>query len=59
MSAFYRCDYCYQLTPTAEVKLYWVLIDLLDDGSGVYTSGLYCSDPCAELSSSRAGTVRG
>jgi hypothetical protein len=59
MSAFYRCDYCYELTPLVLVKFGWVLIDLLDDGSGVFTSGLYCGDPCAEMSSSRAGTVRG
>jgi hypothetical protein len=59
MSAFFRCDYCYQLTPTSKAVRYWELIELLEDGSGVYTTGLYCSESCGEKATSRAGTTRG
>jgi hypothetical protein len=57
-----RCDYCGQLFPAAQVLLYWVHVETQDDGGDgveVVTTGIYCSEPCGEWSSSRAGTARG
>jgi hypothetical protein len=58
-----RCDYCGNLFPTRDVVLYWVHVETLDDGTEdgteVVTTGIYCSEPCGEWSSSRAGTARG
>ncbi len=59
MSDLFRCDYCGELTPVARCKLYWVVIESLPGDSDVVTSGLFCSDPCAQWHSSRAGTARG
>jgi len=58
-----RCDYCGELFPAAKVLLYWVHVETLDDdtedGVEIVTTGIYCSEPCGERSSSRAGTDRG
>jgi hypothetical protein len=58
-----RCDYCGQLFPCKDVLLYWVHVETLDDGTDdgieVKTTGIYCSEPCGQWSTSRAGTVRG
>ncbi len=54
-----RCDYCGGLFPIPELVIYWRHAETLDDGTEVKTTGIYCGDHCGELSSSRAGTVRG
>jgi hypothetical protein len=54
-----RCDYCGQLANVARVHLYWVYVETLDDGRGVFTTGIYCSEPCGEWSASRSGSSRG
>jgi hypothetical protein len=54
-----RCDYCATLFPPQQVVLYWVHTYTLDDGRGVVTTGVYCSEPCGQMSTSRVGTSRG
>jgi hypothetical protein len=58
-----RCDYCGTIFPLDGsrhgVTLDWVETEMLDDGRVIATTGIYCSKPCGEYASSRAGTVRG
>jgi hypothetical protein len=54
-----RCDYCGEIFPTRQVRLYWAYVETLDDGRGIFTTSIYCSEPCGEWSASRAGASRG
>jgi hypothetical protein len=54
-----RCDYCGAIFPVREVKLYWCYREMLSDGRGIFTTGVYCSEPCGEWSASPVGSTRG
>jgi hypothetical protein len=54
-----RCDYCGQVFPTRRARLYWVHVETLGDGREPCTTGIFCSEPCGELSASRVGASRG
>jgi hypothetical protein len=57
--SYARCDHCGDIFPLKQVQLYWCYVETLDDGRGVFTSGIYCSEPCGEWSANRAGSSRG
>jgi hypothetical protein len=57
--SYARCDYCGTIFPIPQVKLYWTYVDTLDDGRGMFTTGIYCSEPCGQWSANRAGASRG
>jgi hypothetical protein len=57
--SYARCDYCGGIFPIQGVKLYWCYVETLDDGRGVFTTGIYCSAPCGEWSANRVGSGRG
>jgi hypothetical protein len=54
-----RCDYCGGIFSIRQVRLSWRYVETLDDGRGIFTTGIYCSEPCGEWSASRAGASRG
>jgi hypothetical protein len=59
MSRYARCDYCGRLFPPQRVVLFWVHVYTLGNGEDeVVTTGIYCGEPCAEWSDSRAGASR-
>jgi hypothetical protein len=54
-----RCDYCGRLFSVRKAAVHWTHTYNSDEGQGVFTTGIYCSDPCAEWSANRAGASRG
>lgn len=54
-----RCDYCGDVFPIRRVVLYWVYRETLEDGRGVFTTGIYCGEPCGEWSAYQFGSSRG
>jgi hypothetical protein len=54
-----RCDHCGAIFPVSRVCLYWTYVEMLDDGRAISTTGIFCSEPCGELSSNRGGSSRG
>jgi hypothetical protein len=54
-----RCDYCGKSYSIRKVSVAFVHTYTSDSGQGVFTTGIYCSDPCAELSANRSGSSRG
>jgi hypothetical protein len=57
--SYARCDYCGSVFPLQRVTLHWVYVETLDDGRGMFTTGIYCSAPCGEWSAFRVGASRG
>jgi hypothetical protein len=58
-NAFTRCDYCGTIFPVRQRTLSWRYVETLDDGRGMFTTGIYCSEPCGEWSANRVGASRG
>jgi hypothetical protein len=58
-NSYARCDHCGDIFPLKQVQLYWCYVETLDDGRGIFTSGIYCSEPCGEWSANRGGSSRG
>jgi hypothetical protein len=54
-----RCDYCGNVFPVRDVKLYWCYVETREDGRGIFTTGIYCSEPCGYWSANRVGASRG
>jgi hypothetical protein len=55
-----RCDYCGRLFSIRKASVSWRHTYTSDErGQGVFTTGIYCSDPCAEWSANRVGSGRG
>jgi hypothetical protein len=55
-----RCDYCGRLFSIRKASVSWRYTYTSDErAQGVFTTGVYCSDPCAEKSASRSGSSRG
>ena len=54
-----RCDYCGRLFSPRKVAMYWQHTYSSAEGAGVFTTGIFCSEPCAEWSANRAGSSRG
>jgi hypothetical protein len=55
-----RCDYCGRLFALGKVSLSWRYTYSSEErGQGVFTTGIFCSDPCAEWSANRSGSSRG
>jgi hypothetical protein len=54
---FARCQYCGEIFPARDAKLYWIHDETLDDGRELATTGIYCGDPCGDemLTSYRIG----
>jgi hypothetical protein len=57
--AYTRCDYCGEVFPIGRRELYWVYVETLDDGRGMFTTGIYCSEPCGAWAANRSGASRG
>jgi hypothetical protein len=55
-----RCDYCgTEFSLDRRVHLRWAYTYMTEDGKGLHTTGVYCSEPCAQLSANRSGSSRG
>ena len=55
-----RCDYCGRTFSLRKAELGWRYTYTSEEhGQGIFTTGIYCSDPCAEWSANRVGTSRG
>jgi hypothetical protein len=55
-----RCDYCGRLFSIRKASVSWRYTYTSEErAQGVFTTGIYCSDPCGEMAASRSGSSRG